>query len=108
MLHHLKRIWKGEEKLWKVFWLWGVGGNILMIFLPHIISFFILINTEWYWLLAFIEMIVFFPLTLFLIFWNSNNTKYRMAAIISKYLSILLFVLIILFFFKTRVFNYLF
>ncbi len=38
MLNYFKKLWKGEEKLWKVFWLWGVGGEILIIILIKLLT----------------------------------------------------------------------
>ncbi len=29
MISYLKKLWKGEEKLWKVFWLWGILGILI-------------------------------------------------------------------------------
>ena len=34
----LKKSWRGEEKLWKVFWLWGVLGNVV-VWLCFLFSF---------------------------------------------------------------------
>ena len=31
IINSAKKAWNGEEKLWKVFWLWGVGGYFLII-----------------------------------------------------------------------------
>ncbi len=30
VLNSLKKTWRGEEKFWKVFWLWGVLGNLIV------------------------------------------------------------------------------
>ncbi len=108
MLNNIKKVWKGEEKLWKVFWLWGLLGNILMILFPHIINFLIPLHEGEYWLVAFIEMTIYAPLTIFLIFWNGSNTKYLILGLIVKYLSFILFLCIIGFFLKTKIFSYLF
>ncbi len=33
MKEFIKKAWKGEEKLWKVFWMYGVGGHIFFALL---------------------------------------------------------------------------
>ncbi len=38
VLNSLKKTWSGEEKFWKVFWLWGILGNILFWWLFIIIN----------------------------------------------------------------------
>lgn len=36
MLIYIKRCWKGEEKLWKVFWIWNILVGILLSFIVQV------------------------------------------------------------------------
>lgn len=41
VINSAKKAWRGEEKLWKVFWLWGVLAGIATIFLVENFNYYI-------------------------------------------------------------------
>lgn len=84
MKNYFKKLWNGEEKLWRVFWLWGV--------LIGIISIFLIENFNYHIFNLFITF-VYFPF--FLIFLGkcakNINTKNGMVKKLIK-VSVFLFI----------------
>lgn len=83
-VNHIKRCWRGEEKLWIVFWGWGVAVSsalvTAMIYLwsylyPSIHEAFGRYNEFWFGTIYFSIAVCYCLLALFIIWKNSANTS---------------------------------
>lgn len=80
IINHFKKLWRGEESFWKVFWLWGVLGNITWFYCAFVLSHYIHVYKE-VGILRLLYVVFYIPMSVVLILKNLENTRRRMLSV---------------------------
>jgi hypothetical protein len=88
---HFYKMLRGKEDLWKVFWIWGVLGNISII---YFFVFYLFRKINWNYAVAFV--LFYASVSTVLMLYNRNNPTRTLLGLLLPFI-ILLYIFILFF-----------